>query len=148
MHEHTDTVPDATAEATKAYIDKMNQGVASGKWIIWAIENDETHQVIGTISIWNFDGEQHKAELGYGLIPAAQGRGLMQEALTCVIDYGFSATGLEALEAYTEENHVKSCQLLKRAGFREAGRVDEKGFSTDRVYRMIVYRLENAQPIS
>jgi len=44
--------------------------------------------VIGSISIWNINLKQKSAELGYGIIPAYQGLGLMKEALLTAADYG------------------------------------------------------------
>ena len=144
MHEHTDTKPDNTPADTEAYIQRMNKGVSENKWIIWAMEHKQSQRVIGTISIWNIAADQQSAELGYGVIPDYQGQGLMKEALMCVVEYGFEVMKLRTIEAYTEENHLQSCRLLESAGFSEAKRMDEKGYCTNRIYRMIVYTHANA----
>lgn len=142
MNEFTDTRLDETKYETKGYIDKMNKGIDDDKWIIWAIEYIQAEKVIGSISIWNFSKEQKSGELGYGIIPDYQGKGLMREALSSVIRFGFEVIGLEFLEAYTEENNVKSINLLKGCNFLEVGRVDEEGQFNDRIYNMIIYRLK------
>lgn len=142
MSEHTDTKPDETIEDTQAYIDKMNKGVDNNKWVIWAIEHKQTCKVIGSISIWNISSELKSGELGYGIIPGYQGRGLMKEALLSVVEFGFGVMGLKVLNAYTEENNLKSVKLLENCCFAEVDRVDEEGFFNDRVYHMVVYRLE------
>lgn len=143
MNEYTDTKPDENINETRIYIDKMNKGVDDDKWIIWAIQYKESNKVIGSISIWNINRDQMIGELGYGIIPDYQGRGLMKEALSSVIEYGFNTMNLNALDAYTEENNLKSINLLKRCGFLEVNRVDDEGYFSKRVYHMIVYRLEN-----
>ena len=38
MIKHVDLKLDQTIDETKAYINKMNDGVDNNKWIIWAIE--------------------------------------------------------------------------------------------------------------
>ncbi|MFZ5353648.1 MAG: GNAT family N-acetyltransferase [Bacillota bacterium] len=143
MHEFTDTKPDTDIEESRAYIDKMNKGIDEDKWIVWAIEHKPSGKVIGTISVWNIDIEQKSAELGYGIIPAYQGKGFMKEALGSIIDYGFNVMKLAALEAYTELSNLKSIRLLTACGFREVEKVDEKGYNNDKVFHMAVFRLEN-----
>lgn len=143
MHEYTDTKMDKTPEDTKAYIEKMNKGVDENKWIIWAIEHKQSKKVIGSISIWNINLEQRSGELGYGIIPDYQGKGLMKEALLSGVDYGFNVMNLLALDAYTEENNTKSCKLLENCKFVKVNKVDDEGYYSNRIYHMVVYRLQN-----
>ena len=143
MIEYTDTKLEKTLEETKVYIDKMNKGIDDNKWIIWAIEHKKSKKVIGSISIWNINEEKESGELGYGIIPDYQGEGLMKESLLSVIQYGFNVMELKSLEAYTEENNSKSIKLLEGCKFIKINRVDDEGYFNKRVFRMIVYRLEN-----
>ncbi|WP_075618764.1 GNAT family N-acetyltransferase [Paenisporosarcina indica] len=143
MNEYTDTQVDATIEETKAYIEKMNAGVDVKKWIIWAIEHKQSEKVIGSISVWNLNKEENSGELGYGIIPDYQGQGLMKEALSSVTAYGFDVMQLDNLDAYTEENNRSSLKLLETSDFLEVDRVDEQNEESNRVYRMVVYRLVN-----
>lgn len=145
MNEHIDTKLEETTDETKLYIDKMNKGVDDNKWIIWAIEHKQSKKVIGSICIWNINKEQESGELGYGIIPDYQGRGLMKEALLSVVGYGLEVMNLRALEAYTEENNLKSINLLKKCYFIEVNRVNDDGYFNKRVYHMVVYRLENSK---
>jgi DNA-3-methyladenine glycosylase II len=145
MNEYIDVKVDVDTDETKAYIDKMNKGIDDNKWIIWAIEHKLQKRVIGTISIWNIDDKQETGELGYGIIPDFQGKGLMIEALLNVVNYGFSVMKLKTLDAYTEEHNVKSIKLLKRCNFNEINSVFEDGYFTAKVYHMIVYRLEKIE---
>lgn len=143
MNEYTDAKLDENPVETKEYIDKMNKGIDDNRWIIWAIEHKESNKVIGSISIWNLNSEENNGELGYGIIPDYQGQGLMKEALLNVVKYAFDTMNLEKLDAYTEENNHRSIKLLERCNFAEINRVDEKGYFNDRIYHMVVYRLEN-----
>lgn len=142
INEFTDTRLDESKDETKAYIYKMNKGIDENKWIIWAIEHMGTGKVIGSISIWNINFEEKKGELGYGIIPDYQGRGLMKEALLNVISYGFKVMNLEALEAYTEKNNLGSIKLLESCNFAEVGKVDEEGYFNNKIYHMVIYRLQ------
>ena len=143
MSEHSDSQPALDISETIAYIEKMEAGVDDGKWLIWAMEDKLTKKVIGTVCIWDFSNDQKTAELGYGIIPEARGKGLMQEALTAAVTYGFSTLKMDFLDAYTEENNQPSIRLLQRCGFEEVDRVTDEGFYTDRDFVMVVFRLEN-----
>lgn len=143
MHEHTDTKPDTALGESRAYIEKMNQGVADNKWIIWAMEHKGSGKVIGTISIWNINQEEMRGELGFGIVPAYQGKGLMTEALSEVTKYGLEKLALKKLDAYTEENNLPSIGLLKKCGFAEVSRVTDVGYTKQRDYNMVVFSLSN-----
>jgi ribosomal-protein-alanine N-acetyltransferase len=57
----------------------------------------------------------------YVLHPLFQGRGLMQEAMIIVIDYGFRAMHLHSIEANVNPDNAASIKLLERNNFvREA----------------------------
>lgn len=140
MHLHTDTKADQSLDETRAYIDKMNQGINEDKWLIWAIEVMETGIVIGSISIWNINLETMTAELGYGIAPSYQGQGFMKEALDCVTAFGLEVMGLAALEAFTEKDNVPSVRLLEKCQFVKTGEVDDEGYFSDRIFHMWIYR--------
>lgn len=145
MNEYIDVKEEVDTHETKAYIDKMNKGIDDNKWIIWGIEHKKLKKVIGTICIWNIDKSQECGELGYGIIPDFQGKGLMLEAMLSVIEYGFQVMKLKTLEAYTEENNVKSIKLLEKCNFHEINRISEDGYLTNKVYHMVVYKLEKKE---
>ena len=145
MHAYTDTKPDQTLDDTRNYIEKMNKGISENKWIVWAIEHKSSCKVIGSISIWNINWEEETAELGYGICPDYQGKGLMKEALLEAVAYGFGIMRLKSLEAYTEADNLSSVKLLESCHFNEVSRVDDKGYLNDRVYHMVVYSLEQKQ---
>ncbi|WP_432665864.1 GNAT family N-acetyltransferase [Wukongibacter baidiensis] len=130
-------------EAQK-YIVRMNKGVAENKWIIWAIADKETDNILGTISIWNISIVDERGELGYGLFPGSTGKGLMTEALRKVVNYGFDTMGLKRIEAYTNETNIKSRSLLERNGFSFDSFFPEKRDTDDVPIQMVIYSKDNA----
>ena len=143
-HAITDSAPDETQEQTKAYIEKMREGIAQNRWMIWAMQHKASGRVIGTLGIWNIDEQKQTAELSNALSPDHQGKGYMQEALARAIEYVFLQMGLTALEAYTEEENLPSRNLLVRLGFAETNRVDDVSKNGARIYHMVVYRKTSA----
>lgn len=140
MHEYTDTKPDEQLDDTIDYIRKINQGIHGNKWILWGLQDKERGAIIGTVSIWNIYPSEEKAELGFGIIPAFRGSGLMTEAIRAVVDYSFKEMRLKVLEAFTEENNTSARSLLERCGFFQDRSVIDQSPSDGREYKMIVYR--------
>ncbi|QEE16931.1 GNAT family N-acetyltransferase [Promethearchaeum syntrophicum] len=110
---------------TYTYIKEKNETVEQNKWILWAITDINSDRIFGTISIWNFNLEEEKAEFGYGLFPGSTGNGFMTEALLCTIDYGFQELKLKTLEAYTNIMNDKSIKLLKCTNFKYDSKIQE-----------------------
>ena len=122
---------------TYTFIKEKSEEVKQNKWILWAIADINTDRILGSISIWNFNLEEEKAEFGYGLFPGNTGKGIMKEALLRAIDFGFNNLGLKTLEAYTSINNAKSISLLKRTNFMYDSEIQE-GTSI-----LAIYKLEN-----
>ncbi|MFT5433809.1 MAG: ribosomal-protein-alanine N-acetyltransferase [Myxococcota bacterium] len=62
------------------------------------------------------------AELGYLLVPSAQGAGLAREAVACALDYGFTTRGYRRIYADTDPENDRSIALLEALGFVLEGR--------------------------
>lgn len=123
-------------DESKTYINKMNKGVEEGKWIIWAISLDD--DIIGTISIWNFNHKEETAELGYGLFPAYRKKGYMTESIKIVESYA-KKMGIQKLEAYTGQINTASISLLEKNNYQFQKTLTENGFYSDKPIEMVVY---------
>ena len=63
------------------------------------------------------------AEVGYGLHPAARGRGLMARALNLVLDHAFAEDGIEVMHWRAVVGNWPSRRVAWRCGFRVEGTV-------------------------
>ena len=106
------------------FISNINHGIAEDKWIYWAISQNNNPKLIGTICLWNFSNDKSTAEVGYELVPAYQGYGIMTAALESVVDFGFRALKLQTIQAYTHKNNLKSSKLLLKTSFSNIGQID------------------------
>ncbi len=107
-----------TIEEAYEFIDKIESGIKNHAWLYWAISQKGNNNLIGTICLWNMKLEKEMAEIGYELFPAFQGKGIMREALTKVIDFGFNSLGLKVITALPHVENTKSIDLLLRNHFR------------------------------
>ena len=78
---------------------------------------------VGGIGFFGPPDADGAVEVGYGLVPAARGRGLASAALTEAI--AIAAThGVREVRADTDPANLPSSRVLERAGFRELAESD------------------------
>lgn len=100
-----------------SYIQRMNKGVEQGRWMIWGIVEKSSKNIIGTVSVWNYNETEKKAELGYGTFPKNRRKGYMKEALQAVLEFAFNIIDLDWIEAYTSHYNQASIDFLSGIGF-------------------------------
>lgn len=84
----------------------------------------------------------HEADVGYALLPQAQGQGYASEALRAICDYGFTTLGIHAINAWVLGNNLGSSRLLEKHGFVRI-QVLENAYHLNGVdYDDWIYRLE------
>ena len=111
--------PRATSlDDAKVFISKIETLVSEGTSHFWVVSFKNGAEFAGTFTLWNFDKERNTAEIGYELLPAYYGKGIMTEALPAVLEFAFNTLKLSKIEAWTHENNVRSSALLKKFGFR------------------------------
>ncbi len=100
---------------------------ASQAWRWWLVPRSqpagEPLRIIGSVSLSNLSrGPSQSCSLGYSLDEAAQGQGLMVEALQAVIAEAFApAINLHRLQAGVQPDNPRSLAVLARLGFVDEG---------------------------
>lgn len=83
-----------------------------------------------------------EADIGYVIIPQAQGKGIASEAVRAVCDYAFQHVGVTAINAYVLADNKGSVRILEKTGFVRT-QVLEQAYEVNGVrYDDWVYRLE------
>ena len=101
------------------FILKTNNGIKQNEMIDWAIMLKDAQKLIGTICLWNFSEDKTRAEVGFELKPDYQGKGIMNEALNKILEYGFETCHLTAIDGYTHKDNIGSIKLLKKNNFEQ-----------------------------
>ena len=104
------------ADARK-FIEKINYSISNNELVYWAITPKVNSKLIGTICLWKISTEQSNAEVGFELLPDHQGKGVMQEVLPKIIDFGFKTIKLQSIKGEVAPNNLKSVILLEKHGF-------------------------------
>ncbi|MGZ3982079.1 MAG: GNAT family N-acetyltransferase [Mucilaginibacter sp.] len=119
VNQYLDRPRATTVDDAVKFIYKIQQATADGQSFYWAITltNDDT--LIGAVCLWNISEDLLTIEVGFELHPDFQGKGLMQEALTAVIDNCFNPLGFSTITACTHPKNSGSIKLLEKCGFKE-----------------------------
>lgn len=116
------------------FIDRINGINNTLEWFYWCINLKGNPKTIGTICLWNFTATSSTAELGYDLHPDFQQKGIMSEALTAVVNFGFTQLNKNQIEAFTHKDNLASIQLLNRHGFIESKSRKDDGNAYNRIF--------------
>ncbi len=123
-------------------IEQLNENTRSAEAITWGIALKDTPQVIiGTIGYVRIAKENYRAEVGYLLNTGYHGKGLMQEALEAVVDYGFNVMKLHSIEAIVDAENIPSAKLLEKSRFIREAYFREKQFYKGAFHDSLAYSL-------
>ena len=128
------------AEAASV-IDMKNEKISNNESINWAITLTGSDRLIGFIGYVRMTKENYRAEIGYLLHADHQGTGVMQEAIECVIQYGFKTLGLHSIEAVVSPENIASIKLLERNKFVREAYFKENEFYNGRFNDTAIYSL-------
>jgi ribosomal-protein-alanine N-acetyltransferase len=117
VNEFLDRLTPVTIDDARKFIEKINDQISKNEVIYWGITLRNDNKLVGTICYWNISKESCRADIGYELHPDFQGKGIMQEAIIRIIDYGFETIKLKVIEADLDADNFKSINLLEKNGF-------------------------------
>jgi RimJ/RimL family protein N-acetyltransferase len=129
-----------TADAYE-FIQKIIESEKSNEGVTWGITIKNEFKLIGTIGFWRIRKEHYRAEVGYILHPDYWGKGIMQEALTEVINYGFKVMKLHSIEADVNPENTASIKLLEKNGFTREAYYKENYFFNGKFVDTVIYSL-------
>jgi ribosomal-protein-alanine N-acetyltransferase len=111
-------------DEARQFIDRIMIFENNNESVMWVITLKDNPKLIGTIVLWHIIKEKDQAEIGYELLPEYRGQGIMKEALSAVIEFGFKTLGLKTIVADSKAINLPSVKLLEKCGFVK---VDETG---------------------
>lgn len=118
--------PAKDSEAYKARVSSWIENYEDKLYFQWVIEMKATQEVIGIINLHNVDEVCQSAETSYILTPGYWGKGIMTEALKCVLKFAFQALELNRVQADVFSGNAASEKVLKKCGMQLEGIEKEK----------------------
>ena len=111
--------PHESAEATRQLLEGWCDAYKNDTTYNWAIEFDGT--VIGSISVVEIKERHERAEIGYCMGYAYWNKGIMSEAAKAVIDYLFSAVGVNRIDISHAVKNPASGKVAQKCGLTYEG---------------------------
>jgi RimJ/RimL family protein N-acetyltransferase len=92
--------------------------LAPGEWGPWQVIERASGLLVGGVGFKGAPDDDGVVEIGYGLSPAARGRGLATEAVTALVEHARSR-GVRAVRAEVDAANEPSMRVLERTGFAQ-----------------------------
>ena len=125
----------------RIYRERARAGMDSGEIFPWAIADAGSDRLIGALTLFSLHVEQRRAEVGYSLSPAYQGRGVAAEALRLALGFAFASLGLRRIEADIDPRNEASARLLEGKSFQKEGYLRERWIVNGEICDTVFYGL-------
>ncbi len=112
--------PHNSVQETLAVIGLFKQQAARTGLGVYAIILKENNKMIGTIELFNVYAN-FKAEMGYALNPSYWGMGVIKEAATAVLTWGFKELNLKRIEINLFVDNYQSERVCQKLGLSFEG---------------------------
>src|SRR6266700_782307 len=124
--------PYRLVDETRRFLEQIQTRYARREAIRWGITLKGEDRVLGSCGFHHFDAGFHRAETGYELNRAYWRQGMMTEAMSAILTYGFDFLGLHRVEAIIDMANEQSKGLLLKLGFTYEGNLRQRYFFRDR----------------
>ncbi|ANX11750.1 GNAT family N-acetyltransferase [Fictibacillus arsenicus] len=104
----------------KSYLTDLKEDESLLGWGVWFVIEKETGRIIGDTGFKGKPVDQ-TVEIGYGIIPSAQGRGYATEAVNGIIDRALSTNLVSNVVAECLDDNIASVKVLEKLGFERTG---------------------------
>ena len=113
--------PHPDVDYTREYLTQVQKQYENGEFYDWAVILRDEMKMIGSCGFTSFDDDNSSGEIGYVLNPDFWGQGLMSEAVTAVLGFGFERLGLHRIEAKYMQENIRSRKVLEKCGMTYEG---------------------------
>jgi [ribosomal protein S5]-alanine N-acetyltransferase len=113
------TLEDVNKEKAKA---RKGFSTHNKAMLFFHLVNKETQQVVGICGFHTWYIDHNRAEIFYHITDESlKAKGIMTEAMTQIIDYGFTKMKLNRIEAFIAPDNTPSLKLANKFGFTNEG---------------------------
>lgn len=105
-------------EVTKEYLSEWIDSYKKSNYYHWAIEDKNTDEVIGSITVSNVKKRKKYCEIGYTIAKNLWNQGIATEVLIRVLDFLTCEEGFETICALHDIRNEASGKVMKKAGMK------------------------------
>jgi [ribosomal protein S5]-alanine N-acetyltransferase len=115
-----------SAEISPAWLAGVRASPAADPWVHgFAIVHRQSSSVIGSAGFKGPPVKEGMVEIGYGIVPAYQGRGHATEAAAALVAFAFDSGRVRLVRAHTAPTPNASTRVLAKCGFNQIGEVED-----------------------
>ncbi|MDZ7965722.1 MAG: GNAT family protein [Nostoc sp. DedSLP03] len=123
-------------------IERRAQRFERGDGIRWGIARKQDNVLIGSCGFtWN--PQEHSAEVGYELASTFWRQGIMTEAVSTILQFGFEKMDLRFVIAQVMLENIASKKLLEKLGFHSQGVLKQYAFFKGQYHDLEQFVLKN-----
>ena len=134
-------------EAAKEQISWFAELEKSGTGLWWAICWKDKNTFVGAGGFNDLDNKKRKTEIGFWLLPDFWGKGIMNEAMPVICDYGFRELGLNRIEGFVEPDNDNVKKVLPKLNFRYEGTMVDCEVKDGKYISLEIYSKLNSQKL-
>lgn len=112
-----------TPEDTEVHLKDVIAKCAERKHYPFVVTDDTSGALIASIQIKSLDWTIPKAEIGYYVDAAYEGKGVVSKAVSKIIAYGFEELGLAKIYIRTHESNISSRKVAEKNGLIYEGTI-------------------------
>ena len=128
-------------EATKEQMLWFENLYKEQKGIWWAVCSREGNIFYGAGGFNDWDHTHRKAEIGFWLLPAYWGQGIMKEVFPLICEYGFKHMRLHRIEGFVESENANCKKALAKLDFKLEGTMLDCEWKNGRFISVDIYAL-------
>ena len=113
--------PSTDLEETRRRVQADIDCEAKGQARFWSVRLRDTGETVGKCTLFHWDEQNRRAEIGYILRRDLWGQGMMSEACEGLLRHAFETLGLHRVEADADVDNAGSIALLEKLGFQREG---------------------------
>jgi ribosomal-protein-alanine N-acetyltransferase len=122
-------------------INKINELIIKNTGINWAIYLKTEQKIIGSVSFHKIDKENYRGEIGYFLLPNYWQKGIISEAISTVLNFGFNTLQFHSVEAQIDPDNIASERVLNKFKFTKEAYFKENFYFNEQFLDTAVYSL-------
>ena len=130
-----------TLEEVHSWIELMMEQFEKKQSIYWVITED--NRAIGRCHYIYLEAIHSRAEIGYYLAKEYWGCGIMTNAVTAIVEYGFEHLKLNRIEARSISRNYGSTRVLEKVGFSKEGTLRQHTFRAGEFFDVEVFSFLN-----
>lgn len=132
-----------TQEDALKHLQTIDDAIDNNLGINWGVTLKENPKLLGIMGFYRLQPENHRAEIGYMILPEFNGKGIVSEAIPRILEYGFTTMKLHSVEAVIDPENIASERVLQKCNFEKEAHFKENEYFDGKFWDSVVYSILN-----